>query len=108
MGKKKDEKQRKGSSPCALDAPGHDGLDKWAKVLVHDGSLHLSEATSVSPKSHGLVLQVTLSSLITDGAIEWVVHQQEFHDSFPCLFCHWCVRLYLHTCTHKFDHVKKE
>jgi len=50
-------------------------LDERADVLVLDGTLstQLVEATSVSTIAHALVLQITLATLITDGAVERMV-----------------------------------
>ena len=46
------------------------------KSVVH-------KSASVTTKCHGLVLQVTLSTLITYGAVQWMIHQQKFHHSLP-------------------------
>jgi hypothetical protein len=41
------------------------------------------ESSSIGSVSHRLVLQVALSTLVTDGAVERVVGEEELHDSFP-------------------------
>lgn len=46
------------------------------KSVVH-------KSASVTTKCHGLVLQVTLSTLITYGAVQWMIHQQKLHHSLP-------------------------
>ena len=45
--------------------------------------VHVDEATAVGAKHHGLVLEVAFSSLVTDGAVEGVIHQQELHHALP-------------------------
>ena len=46
------------------------------KSVVH-------KSASVTTKCHGLVLQVTLSTLVTYGAVQWMIHQQKLHHSLP-------------------------
>lgn len=57
----------------AVDASCHDCLDKGPQVLVLHRALHLSEAAAVRAEVHRLVLQVALSALVADGAIQRVV-----------------------------------
>ena len=53
--------------PGAVNASGHNGLDKWPDVLVLNGSLPseliVGEPRPVCAKGHRLVLKVTLSTL---------------------------------------------
>jgi len=67
----------------ALNTPVHGRLDEGPEVLVLDCTLasDFVETSTVGTISHGLVLQVTLSSLITNGAVKRVVGEQEFHDT---------------------------
>jgi len=62
-------------------------LDEWADILVLNRSLatHLVETSSICAITHRLVLQITLSALIADRTVQWVVCQKELHDSFPRL-----------------------
>lgn len=54
----------------------HDSLDQWTQVLVLHSSLHLNEAASVTAILHGLVLQITLPTLITNWAIKRMIDLQ--------------------------------
>lgn len=59
-------------TPSAMNAAGHLGLDKGAKVLVLGGPLAsrvFEEAAAVGAVHDGLILEITLSTLITDGAL---------------------------------------
>lgn len=47
--------------------------------------VNVREAGSIGTESHGLVLQVALAALITNGTVERMVHQQELHDALACL-----------------------
>ena len=62
-------------------------LDERTNVLVLDGTLatKLVEATTVSTVSHALVLEITLATLVANGAIQRVVGEQEFHDALTGL-----------------------
>ena len=44
----------------------------------------------------GLILQITLTTLIADRAIQRVIDQQKFHHATPRIAHHGCVREYLH------------
>lgn len=62
-------------------------LDQWANILVLDRTLatQLVEAAPVGPISHRLVLQIALTTLVTDGAVEGMVGEQELHDTLASL-----------------------
>lgn len=62
-------------------------LDQRSNVLVFDGTLALDlvEASAVCAVSHRLVLEIALSSLVADGAVEGVVGEQELHDALTSL-----------------------
>lgn len=49
------------------------------------GVVNVREAGSIGTESHGLVLQIALTALITNGTVERMVHQQELHDALACL-----------------------
>ena len=90
-----------GDRPGAVDTSGHDGLDEWTNVLVLHRSLApklvVCEPRPVRAEGHGLVLQVTFSTLedeitvktlliqqsdlVADGAVKGVVDQEELHHS---------------------------
>jgi hypothetical protein len=54
----------------------HDSLDQGPQILVLHSSLHLNEAAPVTAILHGLVLQITLPTLITNWAVKRMVDLQ--------------------------------
>jgi hypothetical protein len=62
-------------------------LDKGTNVLVLDGTLatKLVEAATVATISHALILEITLTTLVANGAVQGVVGQQELHDTLTGL-----------------------
>jgi len=58
-------------------------LHQRPNILVLDRSLPTDfvESTSVTTIPHALILQITLSSLIANRAVERVVGEQELHDT---------------------------
>jgi len=54
----------------------HDSLDQGTQVLVLHSSLHFNEAAPVTAILHGLILQITLPTLITNWAIKRMVDLQ--------------------------------
>jgi len=62
-------------------------LDERTNVLVLDGTLatKLVEAATVAAVSHALILEITLATLVANGAVQGVVGQQELHDTFTGL-----------------------
>lgn len=62
-------------------------LDQRSNILVLNSTLsaRLVEAASVRTISHALILQVTLATLVANGAVQWVIGQQELHDAFTGL-----------------------
>lgn len=64
-----------------MDTSGHSSLDEWADVLVLNGSLILSHSALFVSINLGDILQIALTALIANWAIEWVVSQKEFHDT---------------------------
>ncbi len=54
----------------------HDSLDQRTQVLVLHSSFHLNKAAPVTAILHGLVLQVTLPTLITNWAIKRMIDLQ--------------------------------
>src|SRR6185312_10088019 len=66
----------------AVYAPVHERLDQRADVLFFDSALVLDVARAAKAVGHRLVLQVALTTLIADRAVERMVDQQEFHHAF--------------------------
>ena len=62
----------------------HDSLNQGAQVLVLHSSLHLNETAPVAPILHGLVLQITLPTLITNWAIQRMIDLQNKAESDVC------------------------
>lgn len=62
-------------------------LDERTNVLVLDGTLatKLVEATTITTVSHALILEITLATLVANGAVQRVVGQQELHDTLTGL-----------------------
>jgi hypothetical protein len=73
-------------------------LDQRANVLVLNGTLALQlvETSSVCTVSHALILQITLATLVANGAVKRVVCQQELHHALARLVNLWAVRLNHH------------
>ena len=70
----------------AMDTSGHGSLDEWADVLVLDSSLIFSHSALFISINLGNILQIALTALIANWAIEWVVSQKEFHDTAKIIF----------------------
>ena len=68
----------------AMYAPVHRGLDQRSNVLVFHSAFasHLVESSPIRTISHRLILQITLASLIADGAVEGMVGKEKLHDAF--------------------------
>jgi hypothetical protein len=77
----------KPNTASAVNASVHRCLDQGSNVLVLNGTLaaHLVETSPVRTIAHRLILKVTLASLVTNGAIEGVVREKEFHDTLSGL-----------------------
>ncbi|RUO95633.1 hypothetical protein BC936DRAFT_143572 [Jimgerdemannia flammicorona] len=71
----------------AVDAAGHDGLDKGTEVFVLDRALaaELVVAAAVGAIAYGLILQVALAALVANWAVEGMVGEQEFHHALARL-----------------------
>lgn len=64
--------------------------------------LDISKSATVATKCHALVLQVTLTTLVTNGAVQRVVYKEKLHYSLPRFSCH--VRVGLDTPTFHHRH----
>jgi hypothetical protein len=78
---------RESNTSGAVNTSVHRSLDQGTDVLVLDSSLaaNLVESASVRSVTHRLVLKITLTTLITNRAVEGMVGQQEFHNTFTGL-----------------------
>ena len=65
----------------AVDATSHRSLDQGPEVIVLISSLVLHEATFSVAVDRRDVLEVTLTTLVTDRAVQGVVGQQKLHDA---------------------------
>ena len=66
---------------CAVDAAAHlFHRDQRANLFVEDHTLFFFVARGAAAVTHGQVLQLALTALVADGAIERVVDQQKLHD----------------------------
>jgi hypothetical protein len=65
----------------AVNTPGHGGLDQGSDHLVLDGALVLHHSALIVSVNLRDVLEVTLASLIANGAVKGMVGQEEFHNS---------------------------
>ena len=72
----------------ALDAPGHEGLDRRTHVLFFDRALVLGVARAVAAIADRLVLQVAFAALVADRAVQRVIDEQELHHPFARLLDH--------------------
>jgi len=68
-----------------MNASGHDGFNQRSHILVFDRSFVLPESSTIRAENHRLVLQIALTTLITNRAIKRMINQQELQDTFPCL-----------------------
>ena len=68
-----------------MNASCHCRGHQWAKVERCFNPFILLIPGKVLAITHCLILQWALSPLITDGAIEGVINQQEFHRTLLCL-----------------------
>ena len=62
-----------------VDTARHVGGDEGTQILVHHHPLALDIARDVPAIAHGDVLQFALPTLITDGAVQGMVDEQELH-----------------------------
>ena len=76
---------RKANTARALDTAGHDRLDQRPHVLLFYCALVLSKARTVTAKGLCLILQITLTALVTDRTVQRVVQEQELHHAFAGL-----------------------
>ena len=59
--------------------------------------LVVNESASVAAKGHGLVLKVTLPTLVADGAVEGMVHEKKLHHPFSVMETYTHVHVYVTT-----------
>jgi hypothetical protein len=72
-----------------MNASVHRCLDQWPNVFVFDSTLsgNFVKSTAVSTVTHRLVLEIALSTLVTNRAIKRVVGEEEFHNALPGFMC---------------------
>ena len=75
----------------AVNAAGHDRLDQRAHVFLGHRALVFVIARRAAAIGDRLVLQIALTALVADRAIERVVDQQEFHHAFARGLDHFAV-----------------
>eukprot|EP00362_Geleiidae_sp_MMETSP1317_P000007 CAMPEP_0201281054 /NCGR_PEP_ID=MMETSP1317-20130820/1136_1 /ASSEMBLY_ACC=CAM_ASM_000770 /TAXON_ID=187299 /ORGANISM="Undescribed Undescribed, Strain Undescribed" /LENGTH=175 /DNA_ID=CAMNT_0047589909 /DNA_START=1350 /DNA_END=1872 /DNA_ORIENTATION=+ len=83
-------------APGALDAAGHHCLDQGPVLFVLNGVLVFVVPTYFVAIQPGDVLQVALPALVTNGAVQRVVCQQELHHACPTQGSHPGVSLHFH------------
>lgn len=83
-----------------MNAARHNRLDKRPQILVLHPTLELVESGPVRRVQHGLVLQVALPTLVTNGAVQRMVQQQELQHGLPSLLDQWAVGIDLHVLHH--------
>ncbi len=72
----------------AGNTAGHRGGDQRPEVQFVHHALGLSEAAAGHTVSHGLILQITLATLIADRTVERMVDQQKLHHPLAGAFDH--------------------
>lgn len=70
---------REANAARALDATGHVRCDQGPEVFILHRAFALVVTGQVTTKSHREVLELTLTALVADGAIQRVVDEKEFH-----------------------------
>lgn len=65
----------------AMDASGHRGLDERTNILVLNSPLVLSHSALLITINLGDILQIALTALIANWAVEGMVSQKEFHNT---------------------------
>jgi hypothetical protein len=70
-----------------LDPDVKSYLDQWSNVLILNRTLSpkLVEAAAVGTVSHGLILEIALTSLVANRAVQRVVGKQKLHDTLTRL-----------------------
>ena len=64
----------------AMDATAHlFHADEWPDVLVEDQAFFFVVTRGTTAITHRQILQLAFAALVTDGAIQWMVDEQEFH-----------------------------
>jgi hypothetical protein len=74
---------REPNAARTLNTPIHGCLDEWPEVFVLDSALagYLMETRPIRAVSHGLILEVAFTTLVTNWTVERVVGKEEFHDT---------------------------
>lgn len=65
----------------AVNTSVHMGDDQWADIFILNGSFEFVISACGESVIHGVVLQIALTTLIADWAIEWMVQKKKLHDT---------------------------
>ena len=69
-------------------------IDKW-EMCENNDHYRLSENRLVEKLN--FLFYIIICTLVTDGTVEWMIDQKEFHDAFPGLASEVRIRLHLPT-----------
>ena len=72
----------------AGNAARHLGGDQRPQIQIFRGAFRLAVSAEIDTVGHGLILQVTFTTLIADRAIQGVIYQKKFHHALTGLFDH--------------------
>lgn len=66
-----------------MNTTSHDSLDQGSQILIlySPFTSGFRESGSVTSVGHGLILQITFTTLIAHGAIERMICEKKFHDA---------------------------
>ncbi len=87
---------READATSAVNAASHDSLDNGTEVLIFYSALNLTETRAIGAIVHRLLLKIALTTLVTNGAIQGVVREEELHDTLTSLVDHYRVGLDAH------------
>ena len=51
-------------------------------VIPFATEIYVGKAAAIAAKSHGLILEIAFTTLVADWAIQGVINQEKFHDTF--------------------------
>jgi hypothetical protein len=82
-----------------VNASVHRSLDQGANIFILHGTLSAGfvKSTPIGTITHRLVLEIALSSLVTNRAIEGMIGEKELHHTLSSLVNQRRVRLDHHT-----------
>mmetsp|Transcript_12376 Transcript_12376/g.24882 ORF Transcript_12376/g.24882 Transcript_12376/m.24882 type:complete len:299 (-) Transcript_12376:312-1208(-) len=86
----------KTNTTSTMNTSGHHRLHQRPEILILNRPLHLCKPAPIRPKHHGLILQITLPTLIANRTIERMIRQQKLHHTLPSLLHERRIRLDVH------------